>query len=67
MARIAARPEATAEQVLEPLVRDCPACGRRMWADYDNHRTVTTLSPMTRTCAWVSWTTRSISSATSVA
>ena len=43
MARIAARPEATAEQVLEPLVRDCPACGRRMWADYDNHRTVTTL------------------------
>lgn len=43
MARIAARPEPTAQRTLEPLIYDCPACGQRMWADYDNHRTVTTL------------------------
>jgi len=43
MARIAARPEATAQRTLEPLIRDCPACGQRMWADYDNYRTLTTL------------------------
>jgi hypothetical protein len=43
MARIAGRPEPTAQQTLEPLICDCPACGQRMWVDYDNHRTVTTL------------------------
>lgn len=43
MARIAARPEPTAQRTLEPLICDCPACGQRMGADYDNHRTVATL------------------------
>lgn len=48
MARIAARPEPTEERVLEPLTDVCPHCGRRMWADYENHRTVTTLTQVLR-------------------
>jgi len=48
MARTAARPEATGERVLEPLTDACPRCGRRMWADYQNRRTVTTLSQVLR-------------------
>ncbi len=44
MARIAARPEPDTHQTLEPLICDCPACGRRMWLDYDNYRTVTTVT-----------------------
>jgi hypothetical protein len=43
MARKAARPQATSEKVLQSLRTRCPACGARMWADYDNFRTVTTL------------------------
>ena len=48
MARTAARPQATGERVLEPLTDLCPHCGRRMWADYQNRRTVTTLSQVLR-------------------
>jgi hypothetical protein len=44
MARKAARPRPAAERVLEPLSDRCPDCGRRTWADYENRRTVTTLS-----------------------
>src|SRR5256885_5437960 len=44
MARTAARPDATEERVLEPLTDVCPHCRRRMWADYQNRRTVTTLT-----------------------
>lgn len=43
MVRKAARPEPTARKQLQPLRKNCPHCGKRMWADYDNHRTVTTL------------------------
>lgn len=43
MARIAARPKATAEQTLEPLAKCCPNCEGSLWADYQNRRTVTTL------------------------
>jgi hypothetical protein len=32
------------EQMLEPLSDRCRQCRRRTWADYENHRTVTTLS-----------------------
>ena len=48
MARTASRPEPTEERTLEPVTRDCPACGRRTWADYDNRRTVTTLAGVIR-------------------
>lgn len=43
MARIAARPEPTAHRTLQPLICDCPVCGRCMGADYDNFRTVSLL------------------------
>jgi hypothetical protein len=48
MVRKAARPEPTACKQLQPLRKNCPHCGRRMWADYDNHRTVTTLDGLVR-------------------
>jgi Transposase, Mutator family len=48
MVRKAARPEPTARKQLQPLRTNCPHCGRRMWADYDNHRTVTTLDGLVR-------------------
>lgn len=48
MARTAARPEATAHRELRPAREDCPHCGRRTWADYTNHRTVTTLDGLLR-------------------
>jgi Transposase, Mutator family len=48
MVRRAARPEPTAHKQLQPLRRNCPHCGRRLWADYDNHRTVTTLGGLVR-------------------
>jgi hypothetical protein len=48
MARRAARPEPTAHKQLQPLRQNCPHCGQRMWADYDNHRTVTTLGGLLR-------------------
>ncbi len=43
MARIASRPKPDAQRTLEPLIRDCPFCGRRMGADYDNFRRVALL------------------------
>ena len=43
MARKAARGEADVEKALATLRKSCPECGSRMWADYDNWRTVTTL------------------------
>jgi len=48
MARTAARPEAAAHRELRPAREDCPHCGRRTWADYTNHRTVTTLDGLLR-------------------
>ena len=46
MARRSSRPAATREESLEPVRTECPACGRTMWADYSNHRTVVTLSDL---------------------
>lgn len=43
MARRSSRPAATREESLEPVRTQCLACGRTMWADYSNHRTVVTL------------------------
>jgi hypothetical protein len=48
MARRSARPVALQEQVLESVCRECPSCGRAMWADYTNHRTLVTLSGLLR-------------------
>jgi len=48
MARKAARPAATSERLMRCLRSRCPACGGKMWADYDNLRTVTTLQGLVR-------------------
>ena len=48
MARISARPAPRHERTLRTVRRRCPACGRRMWGDYDNHRTVVTLTGAVR-------------------
>jgi hypothetical protein len=44
MARTAPRPQPTRTEHLRPWYAHCPACGRRLWADYRNRRTVATLS-----------------------
>ena len=43
MARKVCRPQCTSTEHLKPLQQQCPACGRRLWADYRNRRTVATL------------------------
>src|SRR6516225_8671459 len=48
MARKAARPAPTLTEHLSPLTQECPACGRRLWADYRNRRTVATLGGRVR-------------------
>lgn len=48
MPRRRSRPAATREESLEPVLKKCPACGRTMWADYTNHRTVVTLTGLVR-------------------
>ena len=42
------RPRATQERILTPLLIGCPECGRRMWWDYTNDRTVATLEGVVR-------------------
>ena len=48
MARISARPAPRHERTLRTVRRRCPGCGRRMWGDYDNRRTVVTLTGAVR-------------------
>jgi Transposase, Mutator family len=48
MAKTACRPQPRLVKDLTPLRQNCPACGRRMWLDYRNHRTLVTLSGCTR-------------------
>jgi hypothetical protein len=48
MVRKAARPAPTVTEHLKPQTQDCPVCGRRMWADYTNRRTVATLNGLVR-------------------
>jgi hypothetical protein len=48
MARTRRRPRPTRAQTLTPVTTACPTCGRRLWADYANYRTVTTLDGVTR-------------------
>jgi len=48
MARTGARGAASTEKTLHPMRTNCPMCGRRMWADYDNRRTVVGLNGAVR-------------------
>jgi hypothetical protein len=48
MARTRRRPRPTHAQTLTPVTTHCPECSHRLWADYDNYRTVTTLDAVTR-------------------
>src|SRR5262245_22779743 len=48
MARTRRRPRPTHAQTLTPVTTHCPACGHRLWVDYTNYRTVTTLDAVTR-------------------
>jgi hypothetical protein len=38
-----AHPQATAQQVLQPVHTHCPSCGRRMWLSYRDERVLITL------------------------
>lgn len=48
MARRTRRPVATRTQTLPLLTQHCPHCQHRLWADYANVRTVTTLEDVLR-------------------
>jgi hypothetical protein len=48
MARTAARPQPTRSESLQPWFSHCSVCGRRLWADYKNRRTVATLAGLVR-------------------
>jgi hypothetical protein len=48
MPRTTPRPEPTYHNELIPATELCPACGRKMVADYHNHRTLTTLEGVGR-------------------
>lgn len=48
MARTAARPQPTHSEHLQPWFAHCTACGRRLWADYKNQRTIATLTGLIR-------------------
>ena len=48
MAKTACRTQPTIYKDLAPQRQNCAACGRRMWLDYTNHRTLVTLAGCTR-------------------
>jgi hypothetical protein len=48
MARRTRRPAATRAQTLHTVTTLCPACGHKLYAEYANHRTVTTLDGVLR-------------------
>ncbi len=48
MARKTAVPPANQEVILECTHQNCPSCGQKMWNDYDNERTIRTLSGVVR-------------------
>jgi len=48
MARRTAKPQPTRSEVLECITKDCPHCGAPMWIDYENTRTITTLTEVVR-------------------
>ncbi len=44
MARKTKAPQANQKVVLECIQPKCPNCGHSVWSDYDNDRTIRTLS-----------------------
>jgi hypothetical protein len=48
MPRTRSRPDPTHALTLTPVTTHCPECRQRLWADYDNYRTITTLDTVTR-------------------
>src|SRR5450432_1667485 len=42
------RPRAKHTLNLTPLITHCPECGRKLWAAYDDFRTITTLDGVVR-------------------
>lgn len=48
MARKVPRPQPTHSEQLQPWFSHCSVCGRRLWADYKNQRTVATLTGLVR-------------------
>jgi hypothetical protein len=48
MARTRRRSRLTRAQTLTPVVTACPECRHKLWADYTNYRTVTTLEAAAR-------------------
>lgn len=48
MARKMPVPEANQKVVLNCIYQNCPSCGQKMWSDYDNFRTIRTLSGVVR-------------------
>lgn len=42
------RPQPDRALSLVPVIRDCPECQHRLWARYDNYRTITTLDGVLR-------------------
>ena len=48
MARMRSGPEPTREESLDSVLQDCAVCGRHMWADYENRRTIATLREVVR-------------------
>jgi hypothetical protein len=48
MARTTPRPPPARTHTLTPVLQHCPACGQRLWADYHNYRTLTTLDGTAR-------------------
>ena len=42
------RPQPDRALNLVPVIRDCPECQHRLWARYDNYRTITTLDGVLR-------------------
>jgi hypothetical protein len=48
MARKTPRPQPTRLEVLECVHQTCPECAGSMWVDYENHRTITTMTEVVR-------------------
>jgi len=48
MARMSGQPAPTREETLECVQQECPECGRPMWMDYTNERTIRTLNEVVR-------------------
>ena len=48
MARKTSVPKANQKVVLKCIHHNCPSCGQKMWSDYDNFRTIRTLSGVVR-------------------